>query len=350
MKGMRKELRRAGGRAEALVRDVEGEMMEWLQGGVMLHPDESNAAGLTALQLKANEGREIGSTGIIKEVSRTPLQLVWSITDDAFARYIVHCCARYHEVVSFSKGDSNERLTYLLRPNVRQPDYRATTTLETPPFTDIDNSSQPDTTDVDSDFVSDRDLIDSDVDEPTPGDSQPTTTTTTTGTLESIQESSLPSSPVIANRVAGSLTSLREDDEWSVLSGDADGDESDNGAGQGLADSLASLSLAPDHTSARGTHPALGEQDADPDKTLTQDATNLVREILAESSESRSVRISHHEQPTNLSHRRWTRSGSSPSRSPARSRRLANKRKRQAARMRTGNKGKHASFYDYLFL
>jgi hypothetical protein len=97
---MRKELRRAGGRAETLVRNVEEEMMDWLQGGVILRPDESNAADL---QHKSGEGREIGTTGSILEVSRTPLQLVWSVADDAFARYVVHCCARYHEVVSFSQ-------------------------------------------------------------------------------------------------------------------------------------------------------------------------------------------------------------------------------------------------------
>lgn len=103
MKGMRRELRRAGGRAEALVRDIEEEMVEWLQGGVILKPDESNAAGLDNVKFKPGEGKEIGTTGSIIEVSRTPLQLVWSVADDAFARYVVHCCARYHEVISFSK-------------------------------------------------------------------------------------------------------------------------------------------------------------------------------------------------------------------------------------------------------
>jgi hypothetical protein len=102
LKGMRKELRRAGGRAEALIREVEAEMLEWLQGGVMLRPDESNATDLTNLKA-LDMGRQIGSTGTIREVSRTPLQLVWSIPDEAFTRYVVHCCARYHEVVSFSE-------------------------------------------------------------------------------------------------------------------------------------------------------------------------------------------------------------------------------------------------------
>ena len=97
---MRKDLRRAGGRAQALVRDVESEMLHWLTiGGVVLSPDASSGgnAGLDGM------GTPVGTTGTIFEVSRSPLQLVWRITDDAFARYVVHCCARYHEIVSFSE-------------------------------------------------------------------------------------------------------------------------------------------------------------------------------------------------------------------------------------------------------
>lgn len=367
MKGMRKELRRAGGRAEALVREIEGEIVQWLQGGVMLRPDESNAAGLANLQVKMGEGREIGSTGSIVEVSRTPLQLVWSIADDAFARYVVHCCARYHEVVSFSKssrglvysgnllhlrlgkGDSNERITYLLRPNVRQPDYRAATTLETPPVTDIDYSSHPESTDVDSDFVSDRDLVDSDIDESPTNPKIATGVIATSGNLDSIQEASLPSSPLVTSQTIDNV--VREADEWSVLSGDIDayGDESGSEAGQELADSIASLSLGDGHDAAQG---AAGEhrQDVDPDKTLTRDAADLVREALVDDRESSPVRISHLRQSPLPSNRRWTRSTSSPSRSPARTRRLVSARKkRQAAGLRVGNLGKQTSFYDYLF-
>lgn len=96
MKGMRRDLRRAGGKAEWLVRDVENTIVEWLtQGGTVLRPD----IGYNGLQ---ESGRPVGNSGTIIEVSRTPLQLIWRIRDDAFARYVVHCCARYHEVVSFS--------------------------------------------------------------------------------------------------------------------------------------------------------------------------------------------------------------------------------------------------------
>ena len=98
LKGMRRDLRRAGGRAESLIRDVESQMIQWLTlGGTILAPD--NRAHTTGeIQLVP-----VGITGTIFEVSRTPLQLIWKISDDAFARYIVHCCARYHEIISFSR-------------------------------------------------------------------------------------------------------------------------------------------------------------------------------------------------------------------------------------------------------
>lgn len=96
LKGMRRNLRRSGGRAEALIRDVEYEMIQWLSlGGTVLAPDNSTHTGEI-------QSTPVGSTGTVLEISRTPLQLIWKISDDAFARYIVHCCARYHEIISFS--------------------------------------------------------------------------------------------------------------------------------------------------------------------------------------------------------------------------------------------------------
>ncbi|KAG5723617.1 hypothetical protein E4T56_gene18174 [Termitomyces sp. T112] len=140
LKGMRRELRRSGFRAELLVRDVEYEIVEWLrEGGIVLNPDSHGTDDLAAT------GIPIGNTGIIFEVSRTPLQLVWSTDDDSFARYVVHCCARYHEVVSFSKEISGRRLTYLLRPNVTRPDQYAIAAIVTPPVTDLDYTSYADT-------------------------------------------------------------------------------------------------------------------------------------------------------------------------------------------------------------
>lgn len=96
LKGMRRELRKSGARAQYLVRDVEAAILTWLhQGGVLFSPDDYE-------DTYDFPGSPIGNSEAIFEVRRTPLQLVWAINDDAFARYVVHCCARYHEVVSFS--------------------------------------------------------------------------------------------------------------------------------------------------------------------------------------------------------------------------------------------------------
>lgn len=94
---MRKELRRAGPNTEQLVRDVEEEMVGWLRnGGVLVNPDEAcDVGGLLP-------GRPVGTQEGVREVLRTPVQLVWAISDNAFTRYVVHCCARYHNVVSYS--------------------------------------------------------------------------------------------------------------------------------------------------------------------------------------------------------------------------------------------------------
>ena len=98
MKGMRKELRKGGARAQHLVKDVETEIVSWLHDGtVFLSPDEKD---LNQLEFP---GKPVGDSGAIREVARTPSQLVWAISEDGFARYVVHCCARYHNIVSFSK-------------------------------------------------------------------------------------------------------------------------------------------------------------------------------------------------------------------------------------------------------
>jgi len=95
---MRKELRKAGTRAQHLVEDVESEIVSWLHDGtVFLSPDEKDPNDLEF------PGKPVGGSGAIHEVARTPLQLVWAISEDGFARYVVHCCARYHGIVSFSK-------------------------------------------------------------------------------------------------------------------------------------------------------------------------------------------------------------------------------------------------------
>lgn len=94
---MRRELRRAGGRTESLVRAIEEEILIWLEGGTVLKPSEDFGDGA-----KLNfPGVSVRGREDLREVGRNLLQLVWA-TDDAFVRYVVHCCARYHEIVSFS--------------------------------------------------------------------------------------------------------------------------------------------------------------------------------------------------------------------------------------------------------
>ncbi|KAF9263414.1 hypothetical protein L218DRAFT_348707 [Marasmius fiardii PR-910] len=143
LKGMRRDLRRYGYRAEVLVGDIETEIIAWLDaGGAVVAPNLRE-------EVLQSPGRPIGNTQTVFEASRTPIQLVWDTADDSFIRYIIHCCARFHNVVSFSKDVSGRRLTYLLRPNVTRPDHSAATGVDTPPATDIDTSSQ---------FASDSDL------------------------------------------------------------------------------------------------------------------------------------------------------------------------------------------------
>lgn len=95
LKGMRRELRKMGGRAESLVRDVEAEITAWLQGGVALAPSSGQDDDLRF------PGAGVKGRDDLREVGRNVLQLVW-FTDDALVRYVVHCCARYHDIVSFS--------------------------------------------------------------------------------------------------------------------------------------------------------------------------------------------------------------------------------------------------------
>jgi hypothetical protein len=229
LRGMRRELRRSGARAEYLVRVVETEISSWLQeGGVVIAPDDG-ATGALLLP-----GVLVGDTETIREVSRTPLQLVWSISEDAFARYVVHCCARFHEIVSFSKEVNGQRLTYLLRPNVTRPDYAAPAALDTPPVTDYSSHAE-----TDSDFLSD--LSDTDVaeaSEPAAG-----------GALSTVPEGgSAPGSPAPVEPLS--------DDEWSVLG------ESD--IGSGLLESIEALSFVDAESMLHDELPRLRDSPARP--------------------------------------------------------------------------------------
>ncbi|KAJ7725877.1 hypothetical protein DFH07DRAFT_853748 [Mycena maculata] len=218
LKGMRRDLRKMGFRSRLLVAEIEMEVLEWLEaGGTMLSPDAIEGGNLlNAL------GVPVGSTGSVVELSRTPLQLIWRITDDAFARYVVHCTARYHKIVSFSKEISGQRLTYLLRPNVTYPELHATIGLDTPPATDFDVSSQLDT---DSEFAS--------------SDAGDSVADSGVHHMSTIAED-LPSPTHPTHHLAA-------DDDWSIV-GDVDTDGGDSGDESAMGQSINSLSGHPDET------------------------------------------------------------------------------------------------------
>ncbi|KAH8107993.1 hypothetical protein BXZ70DRAFT_913579 [Cristinia sonorae] len=226
LKGVRRKLRNAGPRVELLVEDIEEEILGWLRnGGVLLDPDAQDD--------RMGRGRPIGSTGGIMEVSRTPLQLVWSIAEDPFARYVVHCCARYHRIVSFSKDTTGQRLTYLLRPNVTRPDFAASAALATPPATESEHSAF----ELDSDFAADTDASsvhfeqdDSDMEGAPPP--------LRGSLLEDIAESA-PGSPLFA---ASHPPGPQSVDGWSVI-GDSDMEREEGESDRDLASSVGSLSL-----------------------------------------------------------------------------------------------------------
>ncbi|RPD57629.1 hypothetical protein L226DRAFT_532132 [Lentinus tigrinus ALCF2SS1-7] len=311
LKGMRRELRKSGPRTELLVKEVEEEIVDWLTaGGVILSPDSAAAFDLPRVP--------IGSSDAIMEVSRTPLQLVWSIADDAFTRYVVHCCARYHDVVSFSKDASGQRLTYLLRPNVTRPTHHAAPTLDTPPVTDLSEFSATDF-DTESELVSDRDA--SDVEGPSPSGPG----SRLTAIVEVGSDASAPASPAVgAVYVARAIPPISgfESDGWSVLGEsdvDVDGDMSAPEPEGDLAGSVASLSLS----------------DADADVERTPMVSGVRRRQGPDALRSRLLE-------------RQRRSASSPSPSPARRATHRARQRAEAAHVRSQLNGRQ-SFYDYLF-
>jgi len=80
-----------------LIRDEE--LLSWLEtGDVLVFP----AAGVVRECDAAPSSASFTGSGPIREVERTPMRLVWSTEDDAFARYIIHCVCRWHSVVSYS--------------------------------------------------------------------------------------------------------------------------------------------------------------------------------------------------------------------------------------------------------
>ncbi|KIY44390.1 hypothetical protein FISHEDRAFT_51494 [Fistulina hepatica ATCC 64428] len=287
LRGIRRELRKSG-YAQELVHVVEAEIVQWLAGSSVITPDAAP---------QSSAPHPIGSTWI-SEISRSPLQLVWKISDQAFTRYIVHCCARYHEVISFSKDIAGERLTYLLRPNVYRSDYRSQAALETPPVTDIDYASQL----SESDFVSRSD--------------HDSTTSDTESDISDGQRHDVWSSVTASVIPEEKELEIATETPAGVRSTSYDpSDEADESASElGLTKSFNSVVL-------------------DPDQTLTTDTSRL--------SHGRSAFVQTWRQ-------RHNRSDSSPSRSPARSMHAKGRRRR----IRSGRdvqKVRSRSFYDYIY-
>ena len=220
----------------------------------------------------------------------------------------------YHE----GKGASNNRLTYLLRPNVTRPDRRAPGTVDTPPVTDY--SSNPDTDDnVDSDFVSERELeSDMELDDKV------------NFALPAIKEASLPVSPV---------PSVGED-TWSLVENGTDDnsqvDDIESGSEFESADSILlsgveALSLVSPIPLSNPLTTRLELED--PDRTLTGIRPHPLRD------NNHSAR-----------RREWTsaRSLSSPSRSPIRTRPRRNRLNGKKGVV-IGLQAPKRSFYEYIF-
>ena len=102
LKGLRRDLRAKNTyRTRALVQTIENVIWCWLDANIVfITPDNGNGGlNIPGTELIDSNGNGTG----IMEVGRTPRELVWDLGDDAFARYIVHCCARWYEIISFSK-------------------------------------------------------------------------------------------------------------------------------------------------------------------------------------------------------------------------------------------------------
>ncbi|KAF8514174.1 hypothetical protein JB92DRAFT_2592120, partial [Gautieria morchelliformis] len=78
LKGVRKELRRSGPRAEQIVLDIEQELTAWLEmGGVLLSPDSQHILSFSRMP-----GTLIGSSKSIIEIHCSPMEIIWRIDED----------------------------------------------------------------------------------------------------------------------------------------------------------------------------------------------------------------------------------------------------------------------------
>jgi hypothetical protein len=318
MRGMRKVLRRSGPLTQALVRGVEDELTRWLSGvEIVLNPDKEPGYEFP--------GRAVAGQEDIREVERSPQRLVWWIENDTWARYVVHCCARYHNIVSFStsiqyyfgrifiafsgKDTSTHRLTHILRPNATRPDPALHAALATPPATDGDFSSHADSDGLHS-SLSDVQSIDGGLDVLSESDFAPEPDF---GPARSHRQ--LPGDIAQLSDIASDVDADVESGPVQGGCGDGDGD----GGYDGRFDSeqgMRALSLASDDETSpplpiRGT--------AYRTRAAVWDA------------------------------RQRARSGSSPSRSPARRNRRRPLGRTIVKKAVNSDGGRTESFYDFLF-
>ena len=334
---MRKALRRSGPRTQALVRGVEEELMCWLSGvEVVMNPDKESGYQLP--------GRAIAGLEDIREVERSPQRLVWWIENDTWVRYIVHCCARYHNIVSFStsirfvfncsvslflnvfhvgfgisipitgKDTSTLRLTHILRPNATRPDPATRAALATPPTTDGDFSSHsPYDSDALPSSLSDIQSIHSALDVPS--------------------ESDYASEPEFgsAHGGGGQRRHLGEIAPLSDIASDVDADV-ESGSVRGAA--------------------AGGDGDSGRDGHFNLEQATGALSLASDDETPRRLPL------RGTAYRPWapvwdahqrTRSGSSPSRSPARRKPHWSLGRTMVKKSVSNNGGKTESFHDFLF-
>ncbi|KAF8678345.1 hypothetical protein RHS04_05541 [Rhizoctonia solani] len=241
LRGARRVLRRRRGQAEPLVHAIEAELCEWL-----------------AEPGKPSDVDDYVIVSGIREVRRSPTELVWDVDQDSFARYIVHCAARWYGIVSFSKEEPDgTRLTHLLRPNSTRPDRM---TLATPPTTDWDTSSATGFSAFATDASEAESLADGD------NESIQDDDRTELSSIASVDEVPPPL------RVAVPGFRARSNSEAGY---EHEGDESGDDTWVSLHHSVASLSLVAEE---------------DPDRTVRTGRPTIVRELSRESSRSPSRR------------------------------------------------------------
>jgi hypothetical protein len=314
--------------------------MCWLSGvEVVMNPDKESGYQFP--------GRAVAGLEDIREVERSPQRLVWWIENDTWMRYVVHCCARYHNIVSFStflynsspspfsrsffyggcgiyipitgKDTLTHRLTHILRPNATRPDPATRAALATPPTTDGDFSHSPYDSDAFPSSLSDVQSIDSGLEFPSESDfaSEPEF-----GSAHGRGAEGGPRhGPVEMAPLSDIASDVDADVEAGSVQGTGGGSDGDGG-GDGhfnLEQATGALSLANDDETPRRL-PLRGTAYRDRAWTAMWDA-----------------------------HQR-ARSGSSPSRSPARRKpRWPLGRTMVNNSVRGNNGGNTESFYDFLF-